>query len=170
MDYIIPSMMTKTIKFRRLSSKNVKAYEINAIFKDENYESGLRNELLDTIENPYYPVPVLKIIELAYNDNATWEIPKDALIDRDHKFRLFLKRKNEKDYAIMNSITYAYNRITRLFTLDTVMIKYEAEDKLKLEYWQDIIVKTYPLTEDCMIKIRPVFKEGYTYGDHNIIM
>ena len=46
-----------------------------ATYKDDTYTSAVRTELLDTIENPVMPNPVIKRIELLYNDNATWETP-----------------------------------------------------------------------------------------------
>ena len=73
MDYIIPAFLKKTINFRRLTSKNVLAYEVYATFKDDTYTSGIKTELLDTIENPIIPNPVTKRIELSHNDNASWE-------------------------------------------------------------------------------------------------
>ena len=68
---IIPVALEKTISFRRLKAKNVLGYEVYATYKDNNYASGIRNELLDTIENPEYPNPILTEIELPYNENAT---------------------------------------------------------------------------------------------------
>lgn len=162
-DYTFAAMQTKTITFKRLTSKNIKAYEIYATYKDDKFTSGLRTELMDTIENPVIPNPVLIKIELPYNDNATWKLPDDAYLDRDHQFRLFLN-----DF-ILSSMYYSYNRITKLITLDTVAKKYELGDKVHMEYYKDIITKTYVVEQDCTITIKPVFVESYTYGTHNVI-
>lgn len=170
MNYTLPSLMTKKITFRRLASKNVVAYQVYGTFKDSNYASGLRTDLLDTIENPYYPNPVLTEIELEYNDNATWQLPDDAFLDRDHQFRLFLQKAYEPDYMVLPSIAFSYNRITRMITLDTAMKDYDVGDRVKLEYYKDIIVKEYAVVDDCTISITPIFKEDYNYGTHNIIM
>lgn len=163
MDYIIPAFLKKTINFRRLTSKNVLAYEVYATFKDDTYTSGIKTELLDTIENPIIPNPITKRIELSYNDNATWELPYDAYLDRDHQFRLYLN-----DF-ILSSMCYNYNRLNKLITLDTVMKEYTDSDKLELEYYQDIITKEYMLDKDCEITVKPVFTDSYTYGYHNVI-
>ena len=163
MDYIIPAFLKKTINFRRLTSKNVLAYEVYATFKDDTYTSGIKTELLDTIENPIIPNPITKRIELSYNDNATWELPYDAYLDRDHQFRLYLN-----DF-ILSSMCYNYNRLSKLITLDTVMKEYTDSDKLELEYYQDIITKEYMLDKDCEITVKPVFTDSYTYGYHNVI-
>ena len=164
MEYIIPASLKKTITFRRLTPKHVLGYEVYGTFKDNNYSSGIRTELIDTIENPTVPNAVIKRIELPYNDNATWELPYDAYLDRDHQFRLYLN-----DF-ILSSLCYNYNRLSKLVTLDTVMKRYTINDKLEMEYYQDIITRDYMLDEDCEITIKPIFTDTYTYGNHNIII
>ena len=170
MNYTIPVLIKKKITFRRLASKNVIAYKVYGIFKDSNYASGLRNELLDVIENPYYPNPILTEIELEYNDNATWKLPDDAFLDKDHQFRMFMQKTYEPDYMVLPSIAFSYNRLTKLITLDIVMKDYDVGDKIKLEYYKDVIIKEYVVADDCTINITPVFKDDYNYGTHNIIM
>ena len=164
MEYIIPALLKKTISFRRLKARNVIAYEIYATYKDETYTSGIRTELLDTIVNPTVPNPVIKRIELQYNDNATWELPYDAYLDRDHQFRLYMN-----DF-ILSTMTYKYNRLSKLITLDTVLKKYTMNDKMEMEYYQDIITKDYMLEENCEISVKPIFTDSYAYGYHNVII
>jgi len=164
MEYIIPALLKKTITFRRLASKNVLSYEVYATYKDDTYSSGVRTELMDTIQNPNVPNPIIKRIDLSYNDNATWELPYDAYLDRDHQFRLYLNG------FILNSLCYNYNRLSKLITLDTVMQNYTVNDKMEMEYYQDIITKDYMLEKDCQISIKPVFTESYSYGYHNVII
>lgn len=164
MDYIIPALLKKKISFRRLTAKNVLAYEVYATYKDDRYESGIRTELLDTIENPVMPNPIVKRIELKYNDNATWQLPYDAYLDRDHQFRLYFNG------FIISSMCYKFNRLSKLITLDTMMKNFTVNDKIEMEYYQDIISKEYMLEQDCEIHIKPIFTESYTYGYHNVIM
>lgn len=158
------ALLKKTITFRRLPSKHVKCYEVYAAYKDDNYDSGIRNELLDIIDNPDVPNPRLIRIPLAYNDNATWELPDDAFLDRDHQFRLFLNN------FIMSSAYFNFNRLLKLITFDTVAKTYTLNDKMELEYYQDIITKEYMLESDCVITVKPIFLDTYNYGDHNIII
>jgi hypothetical protein len=164
MNFIIPALLKKRISFRRLTAKNVLAYEVYATYKDDRYESGVRTELLDTIKNPVIPNPIIKRIELKYNDDATWQLPHDAYLDRDHQFRLYL---NE---FILSSMCYKFNRVNKLITLDTVMKNYTVNDKIEMEYYQDIITKEYMLEQDCEIQIKPIFTESYSYGNHNVII
>ena len=164
MDYIFPALLKKTITFRRLTSKNVLSYQIYANYKDDTYASGIRTELLDTIENPIVPNPIIKRINLEYNDNATWELPYDAYLDRDHQFRLYMNG------FIISSMCYKFNRLSKLITLDTVMKNYTVNDKMEMEYYQDIITKDYMLEEDCEIFVKPIFTDSYTYGYHNVII
>lgn len=164
MDYIIPGLLKKTITFRRLPAKNVVAYEIYASYQDSNYASGVRTELLDTIQNPNMPETYVKRIPLDYNGNATWKLPDDAYLDRDHQFRLYLNG------FMLSSLAYSFNRITKLITLDTVMKKYTVNDKVEMEYYQDLIVKDYMLEENCSIKVKPIFTESSQYGFHNVII
>lgn len=164
MAYIIPSLLKKTISFKRLTARNVLAYEVYATYKDDTYASGVRTELLDTIQNPTVPSPIIKRIELTYNDNATWKLPHDAYLDRDHQFRLYLNN------FIISSMCYRYNRVSKLITLDTVMKEYTINDKIEMEYYQDIITKDYMLEQNCEISIKPIFTESYTYGYHNVIV
>lgn len=164
MDYLLPGLLKKTITFHRLAAKNVLRYEIWASYQDKNYASGIRTELLDTIENPNTPETYIKRIELEYNSNATWRLPFDAYLDRDHQFRLYLNG------FILSSMAYAFNRVTKLITLDTVMKHYDINSKLEMEYYQDLIRKDYMLEEDCTIKVKPIFTDSYTYGFHNVII
>lgn len=164
MDFVLPAFIKKTISFRRLTSKNVTSYEIYAHYKDSNYNSGIRTELLDTIINPIVPNPVLKRIELKYNDNVTWELPYDAYLDKDYRFRLYLNG------VLLNSLQYKYNRLSKLISLNVDIIEYTVNDTLELEYYQDIITKDYMPEENCEITIKPIFKDGFTYGTHNVII
>lgn len=164
MDYIVPGLLKKSISFRRLPNKAVLRYKIYALYKDNSYASGIRTELLDTIENPQVPQPYVKRIELEYNQNATWKLPRDAFLDIDHKFRLYL------DEIMVGSMSYKFNRITKMITLDTVIETYDVNSKLEMEYYQDLIKKDYMLEEDCDIKIEPVFTESSSYGFHNVII
>lgn len=164
MEYIVPALLKKTISFRRLTTKNVTAYEIYATYKDNTKASGVRTELLDTIENPIIPNTIIKKIELAYNDNATWKLPDDAYLDRDHQFRLYLNG------FLVSSLCYSFNRISKLITLDTTIKEYTINDKIEIEYYQDLITKDYMLEKDCEISINPIFTEHYTYGYHNVII
>ena len=160
----IPALLKKTITFRRLTAKNVIAYEIYAKFPDSNYDSGVRTELLERFDNPVEPNPCIKRITLDYNEDATWELPYDAYLDRDHQFRLYLNG------FILGTMTYKYNRVHKLISLDTVMKKYESSDKIELEYYQDLITKSYMLESNCQIYVKPIFTDSYTYGYHNIII
>lgn len=164
MESFNPGYMTKTITFRRLSSKNVLSYEIYATYHDTSYTSGIRRELLDTIINPNQPSPFLKRIELKHNIDATWKLPDDAYLDRDHKFRLYM------DNIIVTPMAIAFNRLTKLITLDTVMLTYDPDSKMEMEYYQDLISKSYFLSEDCQISVKPVFTDSYQFGFHNIII
>ena len=101
----IPALLKKTITFQRLPAKNVIAYEIYAKIPDSNYDSGIRNELLEVFDNPLEPEPRVKRIELGYNKDATWKLPNDAFLDRDHQFRLYIND------VIVSSLCYNYNRI-----------------------------------------------------------
>lgn len=164
MDSFNPGYMTKTITFRRLSPKNVLRYEIYATYQDSSYTSGLRRELLDTIENPAVPNPCVKRIGLIYNTDTTWRLPEDAYLDRDHKFRLYL------DGLMVTSMAIAFNRLTKLITLDRVMKTCDQNTKIELEYYQDLIIKSYMLAQDCQISVKPIFTDSYQFGFHNIII
>lgn len=164
MSSIIPALLKKKITFRRLAAKNVLRYEIYAEFKDDTYASGIRRELLDVIENPSQPDPHIKRIVLTGNPDATWELPYDAYLDRDHQFRLYLNG------FILSSMCYSFNRVNKLVSLDTVMKKYSVTDVVEMEYYQDLISKEYMVQDDCRIFVKPIFTQSYTYGDHNVII
>ena len=163
-EYTIPTLLEKTVSFRRLTAKNVVAYEIYATYKDDNYKSGMRTELLDTILNPEYPQPVSTEIELSYNDDATWKLPDDAILDRDYQFKIFLND------SMLSSMCYNYNRVTKLISIDTNMEAYSPSDKAVLKYYRDIITKKYAFTDDCQLSVKPIFRDDYNYGYHNIII
>lgn len=163
-DVIIPALLKKNISFIRLSSKNCAGYEIYGHFVDDSYDSGIRTELLEYIENPSVPNPVTRKITLPNNEYPTWELPKDMYTDRDHQFYLY------QNTFIVSSMYYAYNRVTKMITLDTVLKPYEITDVMELEYYRDIIERSYTLENNCTIKIKPVFKQTATFGDHNVII
>ena len=161
MAYIIPAEMKKKITFKRLTSRNVLKYEIYGEFKENN---GVRIELLDTIDNPIEPTLYLHKIELEPNINATWELPNDAYLDRDHHFRIYVND------AIITPMCYKFNRVTKLITLDVIMREYHITDKVEIEYYRDLITKEYIVEDDCLIKVKPIFVQSYSYGDHNVII
>ena len=144
----IPALLKKTITFQRLPAKNVIAYEIYAKIPDSNYDSGIRNELLEVFDNK----------------DATWKLPDDTYIDRDHQFRLYLN-----DF-ILGNMAYTYNRVNKLISMDIVMKNYTPNDKVELEYYQDLITRSYMLEKNCQIYVKPIFTDSYTYGYHNVII
>ena len=163
-EYVIPALLKKTITFRRLPRTACIEYEIYAEYEDQNEPSGIRSELIDTIPNPSEPSPVTKRIPLPRVMNPTWQLPDDAFYDRDHHFRLF-----QNGHALA-TLYYNYNRVTRLFTIDEHLLTYMNSDEMELEYYVDVIVKTYQFEENCKITVRPIFSHSYDYGDHNVII
>ena len=164
MSYLIPGLLKKTITFRRLGTKNVLKYEVYASYKDSSYASGIRQELLDTIPNPSVPDPHVVRITLPYNDNATWDLPEDAYLDRDHQFHLYLNG------FILSNMAYAFNRVAKLITLDTVMKQYDVNSKLEMVYYHDSITTSYMLSDDCELRVKPICTDSYTFGTHNVII
>lgn len=164
MSYLLPALLKKTITFKRLNNKHVKGYEIYGLFPDNNYSSGIREELLDSFDNPSEPNVERTSIKLEYNDNATWELPKDLYTDRDHKFKLYIND------AIVTTLYYQYNKYNRMLTIDTNLKPIDISDTFTLEYYRDMITKTYELEENCTIKVKPIFADTYTYGNHNVII
>lgn len=160
----IPASLVKKITFRRLENKAVAGYEIYGKFNDNSYTSGYRTELIDYIENPNQPDLFIKRIPLDYSTDATWKIPNDAYVDREHQFRLFF------DDAPLPTMFFKYNRVNGLITIDTVLKPYSQSNKIELEYYQDLITKTYMLEEQCDIWVKPIFIEGYNHSHHNIIL
>lgn len=164
MAFTIPGMPIKTISFKRMNSKHVKSYKIYGIFKDSNYTSGLRTELLEEIKNPSVPNTELTTVKLDYNDNYTWELPNDLFTDREHKFKLFINK------AIVSAMYYQYNKYSKLLTIDKNLKPLTVNDTIELEYYRDRIKRTFVVSQDCQIKIEPVFADTYTYGNHNVII
>ena len=162
---ILPSMVSKTISFKRMNSKHVKEYEIYGLFKDDTYASGIRRDLLDRIDNPNEPNTQLTEIPLEYNQSATWELPEDIYLDREHKFKLFVNN------AIVSSLFFQYNKYNRLLTIDKNLKPIQSTDIITLQYFRDRIVREYRnLEENCKIEIVPIYADTYTYGNHNVII
>jgi hypothetical protein len=164
MDYIIPSSIKKTIKFPRLSSKNVIAYEIYTKTVDVTYESGIRTDLIDTISNPNIPSPVVTERKFDYSENGTWYLPKDIYMDRDHKIRVFV------DDIQISSLYYTINKMAGLFTINKNAITINPDSIVKIEYYKDIIEKSYMVEQECEVIVKPKMIESYHYGKHNIIL
>lgn len=165
MDYIIPAMLVKKITFRRLSNPAVKEYQIFGNFPDDTYASGIRTELLDTIPNPKLPESVIiSRIKLDYNQEATWKLPADIYLDRDYQFRLYVNG------FILPTSMYQYNRLRKMVTIDHLLKPITVSDLVEMEYYRDLITRSYPLESDCTISIKPVFTDDYSYGTHNVII
>ena len=156
--------MVKKVTFTRMPSNTVSGYKVFAKYYDDNYSSGFRKELIDEISNDPPMNPPLKKITLDYIPSATWELPKDAFLDTDHWFRLYF---NE---LILSQMHYNYNRVLRWFSLNTTTKKYTSNDKIELEYYQDVIVRRYLVNDDCLIKIEPVYSDSFLVGTHNVII
>ena len=164
MNYIIPANIKKTIRFPRLTSKNVLNYEIYTKTVDDTYDSGIRIDLLDTIQNPVMPSPVKNQIDLEYSNNATWCLPKDIYMDRDHGIIVLI------DNIQVSKLYYTVNKTAKLFTINTNKITINPDTKISIIYYQDIIEKSYMIEEDCEIFVKPNIIDSYHYGQHNIIL
>lgn len=162
--YILPANLKKTIRFPRLSSKSVIGYEVYTKTLDETYESGIRNDLLDTIINPSIPTPIKEKITLEYTNNATWHLPKHIYLDKDHSIIILI------DGIQISSLCYNINKLRNIFSISTNKVSLAPDTKIEMIYYKDIIEKSYLLKNDCEIFVKPVIKESYQYGDHNIIL
>jgi hypothetical protein len=67
-------------------------------------------------------------------------------------------------------MAYSFNKITRKITLDNTMRHYDVSNVMELEYYRDIITRSYTLEENCTITVKPIFSQSYAYGDHNVII
>lgn len=164
MDYIIPASIKKTIKFPRLSSKNVLSYEVYTKTVDDTYDSGIRIDLIDTIQNPNIPSPVQDTIDLEYSNNATWNLPKNIYMDRDHDIIILVN-----DIQI-SKLYYTVNKPAKLFTINTNKITINPDTKISIIYYKDIIEKSYMVEKDCEIFVKPIITDSYHYGQHNVIL
>lgn len=164
MDYIIPASIKKTIHFPRLTSKNVLSYEIYTKTVDDTYDSGIRIDLIDTIQNPVIPSPVKAETELEYSNNATWNLPSNIYMDRDHDIIILV------DDIQISKLYYTINKPAKIFTINTNKIAINSDTKIKIIYYQDIIEKSYMVEQDCEIFIKPIIIDSYHYGQHNVIL
>ena len=161
---IIPVSIKKTVRFPRLSSKNVISYEIYTKTIDDTYESGIRTELVDTIENPVIPSPVQNRKVLEYSNNFTWSLPNDIYMDRDHMLIVLI------DGIQISNLYYTINKPAKIFTINTNKIIINPDTKVEIMYYQDIIEKSYMLEDDCEFFIKPIIIDSYHYGQHNVIL
>lgn len=164
MDYIIPASIKKTIRFPRLSSKNVLSYEVYTKTVDDTYDSGIRIDLIDTIQNPNIPSPVQDTIDLEYSNNATWNLPKNIYMDRDHDIIILVN-----DIQI-SKLYYTVNKPAKLFTINTNKITINPDTKISIIYYKDIIEKSYMVEKDCEVFVKPIIIDSYHYGQHNVIL
>jgi len=162
--YVLPTNIKKTIRFPRLSSKNVLGYEIYTKTIDATYDSGIRTELIDTIPNPIIPSPVREELELEYSNNATWNLPKNIYMDKDHEVIILV------DGIQISKLHYTINKTSKVFTINTNKVKIEINTKVKIIYYKDVIEKSYTLENDCEFFINPIIIESYQYGMHNVIL
>ena len=164
MDYILPSSIKKTIRFPRLTSKNVICYNVYTKTVDDTYGSGIRIDLIDKIDNPNIPSPFQKQIDLGYSNNATWNLPSNIYMDRDHGVIVLI------DGIQISKLYYTVNKMAKLITVNTNKVAINSDTKVSIIYYQDIIEKSYMVEEDCDIYIEPVIMDSYHYGKHNVII
>ena len=164
MDYVIPASIKKTIRFPRLTSKNVLSYEIYTKTVDDTYDSGIRIDLIDTIQNPVIPSPVKKQIDLEYSNNNTWDLPKNIYMDRDHDIIILV------DEIQISKLYYTVNKTAKIFTINTNKITINPDTKISIIYYQDVIEKSYMMENDCEIFVKPIIVDSYHYGQHNVIL
>lgn len=164
MSYVIPASIKKTIRFPRLASKNVLSYEIYTKTIDDTYNSGIRIDLIDTIQNPIMPSPVINQMELEYSNNTTWNLPKDIYMDRDHDVIILV------DGIQISKLYYTINKTAKIFTINTNKITINTDTKVSIIYYQDIIEKSYMVEENCEVFVKPIIIDSYHYGQHNVIL
>ena len=164
MDYVLPASIKKTIRFPRLTSKNVLNYEVYTKTVDDTYDSGIRIDLLDTIQNPVILSPVKNQIDLEYSNNATWSLPNNIYMDRDHGIIILV------DDIQISKLYYTVNKMAKLFTINTNKITINPDTKISIIYYQDVIEKSYMVENDCEIFVKPIIIDSYHYGQHNIIL
>ena len=157
-------LLNKKITFKRMDQRKVSSYQVYALYPDNTYSSGIREELLDTINNTQSPNCDLTSIEYKYNINYTWKLPYDLYTDQDHKFKIYINGK------ILSSLYYQFNKYNNLLTIDQNLKVLEETDIIRIDYYRDMISKSYILENDCTIKVIPVFNEDYVFGNHNIIL
>ena len=164
MDYIIPASIKKTIRFPRLTSKNVLSYEIYTKTVDEAYNSGIRIDLINTIQNPVITKKKKAEIELEYSNNATWNLPNNIYMDKDHDIIILV------DDIQISKLYYTINKSAKIFTINTNKITINSDTKVKIIYYQDIIEKSYMVEQDCEMFVKPIIIDSYHYGQHNVIL
>ena len=164
MDYVLPANIKKTIRFPRLTSKNVLNYEIYTKTVDDTYDSGIRIDLIDTIQNPNIPSPVQDTMDLEYSNNATWNLPNNIYMDRDHDIIILV------DDIQISKLYYTVNKPAKLFTINTNKITINPDTKVSIIYYKDIIEKSYMVEQDCEIFVKPIIIDSYHYGQHNVIL
>lgn len=164
MDHFITALIKKTISFKRLKSKNIKSYKVYAKTIDSTYASGIKTELIEEIENPVIPSPVITKVKMPYSPNSTWQLPGDLYMDKDHPIRVMV------DDAPISSLHYTINKLSSLITINKNIIPIDINTVVEIEYFQDIITRSYMVEKDCQIMIEPVFQDTYNYGKHNLVL
>ena len=102
-------------------------------------------------------------IELEYSNNATWNLPNNIYMDRDHDIIILVN-----DIQI-SKLYYTINKSAKIFTINTNKITINSDTKVKIIYYQDIIEKSYMVEQDCEVFVKPIIIDSYHYGQHNII-
>ena len=85
-------------------------------------------------------------------------------MDRDHDIIILV------DGIQISKLYYTINKSAKIFTINTNQITINADTKISIIYYQDIIEKSYMVEQDCEIFVKPIIKDSYHYGQHNIIL
>ena len=155
-------LIKRTITFLRMDYSRVKGYRI--LSADPSGVIQSETKLLEEIDNPVVPDTNIKKIKLDYNDKITWKLPEDIYMDQDHRFSIFING------FILPPINYSHNRITNLITINEKIQPVEPTDEIFLEYYRNVISRSYLLEDDIKIIVKPIYRDSVQYGGHNMIV
>lgn len=155
-------LLKRTVTFVKMDYSRVKGYQV--LTTDPSGTIQSETKLLEEIENPIIPDTDIKKIKLEYNDKLTWKLPEDIFMDIDHKFNLYING------FIVSPIYYNHNRNTNLVTINTKIQPVDPSDEIILEYYRNVISRTYLLEDDLKIIIKPIYRKHVQYGGHNVIV
>lgn len=148
------------LKFARMPSAFVKAYRIEI---KRYLEDGTVENLVETVENPYFPEYYPTKITLPFVKEGKWVMPEDMIYDVDRPLKVWWNG---------NAVSPMYWTFSEEFHELRFMteIRIQPDDLIEVEYVADIMTWTYNSEFSCEFYVTPVYQDNakHTIGEHNI--
>lgn len=145
------------IVFRRIQNEACTSYKI---FVKEFIGDDVSEYFLEEIQNPRISLDLPEKIELKFNKEKKWELPRDISGVNTNSVKVYIN--NWK----LDTGKYTFNPKTKMLIVHVDILE---TDLVEAEYLVDRIRYVHNSISKCEYKIVPIFKKSHLIGRHTIL-